>query len=222
MTLPILPGFLHAGFECSTHRDRNLRQDRRDFAYAARSLRPRGLPQAAQPRNSRRRDGVRWNVVDRRGRLDFSSALPFIEAAEEEGIVVIWDLFHYGYPDDLHPFDPNFIPRFASYCYGFARLMAAHSRQIPFYTPVNEISFFAWAGADGDLFAPRVGGRGDELKRLLVRAAIAGMEALLAVDPRAGSFIATLWFTSWRRMIRLIFAAKPNISTITSFMRRGT
>lgn len=185
MTLPLLPGFLHAGFECSTHLDRNLQRvdeisltqhDRhvRDDYHRLRSL---GIRVA--------RDGVRWNLIDRNGRLDFSSVLPFIEAAEAEDITVIWDLFHYGYPNDLDPFQPEFVGRFAEYCYAFARILARRCHRVPFFTPVNEISFFAWAASDGDLFAPRLPGRGPELKRVLVRAAIAGMEALLAVDSRA-------------------------------------
>jgi hypothetical protein len=185
MTLPFLPGFLHAGFESSSHLDCNRRRVdeialtqhdlhvREDY----RRLRALGIRVA--------RDGVRWNLVDQRGRLDFSSVLPFIEAAEAEQITVIWDLFHYGYPDDLDPFQPEFIGRFAEYCYAFARLLAKRGTQIPLYTPVNEISFFAWAATDGGLFAPGRPGWGNELKRILVRTAIAGMDALMAVDPRA-------------------------------------
>jgi hypothetical protein len=185
MSLPLLPGFLHAGFECSTHLDRNLRRiDEISLTEHDRHVREdyhrlRGLGIRVA------RDGVRWPLIDRRGRLDFGSVQPFVEAAEAEGITVIWDLFHYGYPDDIDPFHCDFTSRFADYCYAFARLLARRGHTIPFYTPVNEISFLAWAATDGDLFAPRAAGLGNELKRILVRAAIAGMDALLAVNPRA-------------------------------------
>ena len=185
MSLPLLPGFLHAGFECSNHLDRNLgrvdeisltQHDRhvRDDYHMLRVL---GIRVA--------RDGVRWNLIDRRGRLDFSSVLPFVEAAEAEDITVIWDLFHYGYPDDLDPFQPEFAKRFADYCYAFAQMLAGRNRHVPFFTPVNEISFFAWAATNGGLFVPPASGSGYDLKCALVRASIAGMEALLAAEPRA-------------------------------------
>jgi beta-glucosidase/6-phospho-beta-glucosidase/beta-galactosidase len=182
---PLLPGFLMAGFECSTpiNRDRRrvdelaLTQHDRYVREDYRLLRDHHLTVA--------RDGIRWHLIDRHGRHDFASALPFVEAAEAEGITVIWDLFHYGYPDDLDPFHPDFINRFADYCYAFARLIARRSDAIPFYTPVNEMSYFAWAGGDEGMFAPYLTGRGSELKRLLARTSIAGMNAILCVDSRA-------------------------------------
>ena len=185
MTLPLLPSFFIAGFECSTPINQNLsridelaltqhdRYVREDY----RMLREAGIYAA--------RDGVRWPLVDRRGRLNFASALPFLKAAEAEGITVIWDLFHYGYPEDLDPFTEAFIERFTAYCDAFARLVARHCLGTPFYTPVNEISYFAWAGGDQGRFAPHQQGRGPELKRQLARAAIAGMNAILAVEPSA-------------------------------------
>ncbi|HZP82806.1 MAG TPA: hypothetical protein VFB21_14295 [Chthonomonadaceae bacterium] len=185
MTLPLLPSFVIAGFECSTPINRDLRridelaltQHDRHVREDYRRLRELGICAA--------RDGVRWNLIDQGGRLDFSSVLPFVVAAEAEGITVIWDLFHYGYPDDLDIFSDDFIVRFADYAYAFARLIARRSDAVPFYTPVNEISYFAWAAGDEALFAPHARGRGPELKRQLARAAIAGMDAILAVDARA-------------------------------------
>jgi hypothetical protein len=43
----------------------------------------------------------------------------------------------------------------------------------------------SWAGGDFAIFNPTTRGRGDELKRQLVRASIAAMDAIWAVDPRA-------------------------------------
>src|SRR4051812_41826753 len=97
----LFPGYFMAGFECSTPinshptridevqltgHDRHVRADYR-------RLRSLGIQVA--------RDGIGWDKVDRRGRLDFSPLLAFVEAAEEEGMTIIWDMFHYGYPDDL-------------------------------------------------------------------------------------------------------------------------
>jgi hypothetical protein len=189
----LFPSFFAAGFECSTpiNFDRTrideLASTGHDLDVRAdyRRLRSCGIRTA--------RDGVRWNLVDCAGSLDFSTALPFVAAAEREGITVIWDLFHYGYPDDLDPFDSTFVERFAAYCYAFARLLVerGHGEEIAgasgwrFYTPVNEISFFAWAGGEVGIFAPFQIGRGADLKRRLAEAAIAGIDAIRAADPRA-------------------------------------
>ena len=50
--------------------------------------------------------------------------------------------------------------------------------------PINEISFWSWAGGSLGYINPAVERRGNELKSILVRAAIAAIEALKDVDPR--------------------------------------
>jgi hypothetical protein len=52
---------------------------------------------------------------------------------------------------------------------------------------VNEIAYFAWAGGDHALMNPRATGRADELKRQLVRAALAGTAAARAAPRARGS-----------------------------------
>ena len=108
-----------------------------------------------------------------------------LRAAEAEGAEVIWDLLHYGWPDDLDIWTPGFVDRFAA----FARAAAAHFREttdaVPFWCPVNEISFLAWAGGDAAYLNPFARGRGFELKVQLARAALAAMHELRAADPRA-------------------------------------
>jgi hypothetical protein len=51
-------------------------------------------------------------------------------------------------------------------------------------TPINEISFLSWAGGDHADLNPYHRGRGAELKRQLVRAAIEGMAAIKRACPR--------------------------------------
>jgi len=174
-----------AGFECSTpinrhgqrvdqivatHHDHFLDDD-----YAM--LRRSGIRAA--------REGVRWHLIDQGGRCDLTSLRPFVDAALRWGIVPIWDLFHYGYPEDLDPFSAEFVRRFADYCYTVARYLDRRMDGTLFFTPVNEISYFAWAGGDQGLFAPHASGRSWELKVNLVRAAIAGIEAIWAVNGKA-------------------------------------
>src|SRR5918911_506787 len=47
------------------------------------------------------RDGVRWPLIERAGRFDFSSLAPMALAARRQGIQICWNLCHYGWPDDL-------------------------------------------------------------------------------------------------------------------------
>ena len=54
-----------------------------------------------------------------------------------------------------------------------------------YFTPVNEPSFFAWAGGEVGRFAPHCNGRGTELKIVLARAGIAGINAIRAALPGA-------------------------------------
>ena len=90
-----------------------------------------------------------------------------------------------GYPDDLDPFDQAFVPRFAELAYRFALWLRAQVDGPRFYVPLNEPSFFAWAGGDSGWFAPFLSGRGWELKLALVRAGLAATDALRAADPSA-------------------------------------
>ncbi len=132
------------------------------------------------------RETVRWPLVDRgRGKYDFSSVEPFVEAARRHGIDIIWDLFHYGFPRDVDLWSAEFPERFADYCYAVGRYISARSEGTCMFTPVNEPSFMAYAGGEKGLFAPHCQGRGWELKVSLVRAAIAGIEALWAASPGA-------------------------------------
>ncbi len=132
------------------------------------------------------RDGLRWHLVEPfPGRYDFSSVTPFLIAARDSGTQVIWDLLHYGLPEGLDVFAPVFVTRFAR----FARAVAQHRRElcddVPYWCPINEISFHSWAGGDVGYLNPFARGRGFELKVQLARAAIAAMAELRAVDARA-------------------------------------
>lgn len=131
------------------------------------------------------REAIRWPLVDRGGHYDFSTVEPFVAAALEQGFDVIWDLFHYGYPDDIDPFSAAFVGRFARYCRAAARFVAERMPGACWFTPVNEASFFAWAGGEVGRFAPHARGRGFELKLALARAAIRGIEAIREVCPDA-------------------------------------
>jgi hypothetical protein len=131
------------------------------------------------------REAIRWPLVDRDGRYDFSSVEPFAEAAAVHGCDVVWDLFHYGYPDGLDPFGDAFADRFAAYCGAAARFVRDRSAGPCWFTPVNEPSYFAWAAGEVGLFAPHAHGRGAQLKVALARAAIRGIDAIRRACPDA-------------------------------------
>ncbi|MDQ4075671.1 MAG: glycosyltransferase [Chloroflexota bacterium] len=131
------------------------------------------------------RDGIRWHLVDRGGSYDFSSLSPMVEAANRHGIQVIWSLCHFGWPDDLGVFGPHFVSRFARYCREVARFLRENSDGVPFFTPINEISFLAWAAGEVGYIYPFMRRRGPELKLQLVRAVLAGCDAIWEIDSRA-------------------------------------
>ena len=131
------------------------------------------------------RDGLCWPQLEGEGGYDFSALLSMLDAARQHEMQVIWTVFHYGHPDDLDIFSPAFVDRFARYCKALAQLVHDHSERVPFYTPINEISFLAWAAGDVGYIYPFGVGRGMELKCQIVRAAIAGIEAIWQVSPQA-------------------------------------
>lgn len=132
------------------------------------------------------RDGVRWHLVERSpGRYDFSSLLPMVRAAREAGVQVIWDLCHYGWPEGLDIFQPAFVDRFAELARAVTERIAEESDEPPVFAPINEISFWSWAGGDTAHLDPYGTGRGFELKAQLVRACLAAVDAIWSVEPRA-------------------------------------
>ena len=183
---PLFGSMLMGGFECAAHRLRTGRRldvaattghDRR-AAEDYRLLRDHGMTAA--------RDGLCWHRIERRpGYYDWSGLLPMLRAARDSGTTVIWDLLHYGVPDDIDLFSAEFIDRFASFARHAARVIASETDAAPVFTPVNEISFWADAGGETAALTPFALGRGAELKRQLVLAALAASAEVRAIDARA-------------------------------------
>ncbi|WP_198598271.1 beta-glucosidase [Mangrovicella endophytica] len=178
--------FFLAGFECSTHRRADgsrldlLASSQHDIHADKDYRRLRALGIAAA------RDGVRWHRIEvSPHHYDWSSAEPMVEAARQAGMQVVWDLCHYGWPDDIDIWSPEFVERFAAFAAAAARHIARGSSTPLWFCPVNEISYWAWAGAEVGLINPATHGRGAELKRQLVRAAVAAMKAIGAEHPDA-------------------------------------
>jgi hypothetical protein len=184
-----LPGrlfrsFWIAGFECSCQINSAgarldmtaaLQHDR----YAAqdyRLLREVGIATA--------RDGLRWHLIDREGCYNWSSWTPMLDAGRDLGVQIVWDLCHYGWPDGLDIFSAEFPRRLAAFSAAAARVQRQHTGEPGFFVPINEINFFTWA-ATRDLIFPKAYGRDDELKRQLVRSALAASDAIWSEDAEA-------------------------------------
>lgn len=181
---PLFSSRLLGGFECSSHRRRDgLRLDliaatrHAEFALEDyRRLSELGIKTA--------RDGIRWHLIEASpNNFDFSSVERQMEAANETGVQVIWDLFHYGYPEHIDIFSSEFPSRFAQLGYNFARYFVRSADGPLYFVPVNEISFFSFIAGEIARFYPFAAGRGDEMKRQLVRAAVEAIKAVRAVLP---------------------------------------
>jgi beta-glucosidase/6-phospho-beta-glucosidase/beta-galactosidase len=188
MSTGLFRSFFLGGFECSTHRLRSgkrldLIHSTRHDEFAAsdyRLLQSHGILTA--------RDGLRWTLIEpREGVYDFSSATGMLRAARETDMQVIWDLWHYGWPDGLDLFSPAFITRFVAFAKEAIKHISDYT-DVPLVSPINEISFFSWAGGEGGIFNPFAKHRGDDVKRQLVRASIEAIRAMREINPAVRVF----------------------------------
>jgi hypothetical protein len=182
----LFQSFFIGGFECATHYRRDRRRldltaaTRHDLNAEAdyRMLAEHGIRTV--------RDGLRWHLIETSpGYYDWSSFLLMLRAVRETGTQVIWDIAHWGWPEDIDIWSPVFIDRFARFAGAVAQVVRDETDEAPIYVPVNEISFWSWAGGSLGFIGPLARERGDELKAILVQAAIAAIEAVRRVEPRA-------------------------------------
>jgi beta-glucosidase/6-phospho-beta-glucosidase/beta-galactosidase len=183
----IFPTFFLSGFECSTFdwRDQGRRNLVKETLHAEHAdedyalLRSLGIAVA--------REGIPWPLVEREGSYDFTLLEPFIAAMNRHQILPIWDLCHYGYPDDADPFGPDFAERFANYARAAAEYVVARVRGPHFFTPINEITFFGFMGGEWGWAAPFRNTKEERfaLRRALCAADIAAVKAIREVDSEA-------------------------------------
>jgi beta-glucosidase/6-phospho-beta-glucosidase/beta-galactosidase len=178
----MMPGpfdsFFQAGFECSSHRRTDgVRLDLIGATSHGRHVLG-DYRQCAGLGFRTLRDGLRWHLIEKEpGRYDWSSWLPMLEAAEQAGVQVIWDLFHYGSPDHVDQASPDFPKRFTDFAVAALEVRESMCGKPPLICPLNEISFICWAVEVG--YFPRVGPKQmGWLKRHLVRTAVAACTAI--------------------------------------------
>ena len=170
--------FFQAGFECSSHR----RKDgvRLDLIRATSHDRhvSSDYRQCVELGLRTLRDGLRWHLIEKSpGTYDWSSWLPALEAAEQQGLQIIWDLFHYGSPDCIDQGAADFPERFTAFAMAALEVHQSVSRSPATICPINEINFLSWAVDEG--YFPKAGP--DEkgwFKRQLVRAGIMAARAI--------------------------------------------
>jgi hypothetical protein len=131
------------------------------------------------------REGIRWSHVEKRPyEYDWSTVAMMIRQGKICGIQQIWDLCHFGFPDDLTPLHPMFSRRFTSLCRAFVQFYSSQDAMRPLIViPINEVSFLSWLGGDVRGTSPYCVGQGWEVKYRLMRAYIEGVAAMREVDP---------------------------------------
>lgn len=183
----IFPTFFLSGFECSTFlwKDgvrRNLVEETGHHDCALedyRILQELGIAVS--------REGIPWPMADKGGEYAFACIDPMIDAMRQTKITPIWDLCHYGYPDDVDPFTDAFTERFSRYCSAAAEYVSARLPGPYFFTPINEITFFSFCGGEWGWVAPYKTNRQtrEALRLALCKASIAGVKAIREVLPDA-------------------------------------
>ena len=177
--------FWMAGFECADHL--NKYGDRVDLLNATSHLKhPLEDYQLLAPFELKTvREGIQWSRVEPKPyTYDWTSVELLMDAAELSGIQQVWDICHFGFPDDLTPLHPNFASRFEALCCAFVKF---HKSKKPLHllivTPINEVSFLAWLGGDACGTSPYCVRQGWEVKYHLMKAYIRGVAAMKAIDP---------------------------------------
>ncbi|MFL1461142.1 beta-galactosidase [Roseococcus sp. DSY-14] len=183
--------FALGGFEGSTHR----RRDRRrvdTIASSAHDLHAaRDYALMRELGIGATREALRWHLIEpAEGRYDWSSVLPILRAARAHGVEVVWDVCHWGVPEGLDVMSTAFPARAARLARAFARLLREEGAPAAGWVPMNEMSFWAWAGGDMGHFEPWLEGQGDALKRQLFHGHLAVVEALRAAGERAPVIVA--------------------------------
>jgi len=150
------------------------------------------------------RESIGWRLAESGdGRIDLGRALRVQASAHRHGLQVLWTLMHYGLPAGLSLHGDTLVPRLARFAAEVARVLGPGelaAGHVPVFTPVNEISFLAWAASQPGMFAPPnnfppgpgwTGAAesahisGYTVKRRLAAAAIAAVHSIRAELPAA-------------------------------------
>lgn len=130
------------------------------------------------------REGVQWSVVESTpNHYNFDTVRKMMEIGRSMGVQQIWDLCHFGFPNDLSPIDPSFTKRFVSFCTAFGNFFVENfGKSELIITPINEVSFLSWLGGDVAGTVPFCVNQGWSVKYKLMEAYIQGIRTLKAIN----------------------------------------
>ena len=131
------------------------------------------------------REALRWHLIGE-GTRDWSSAQVQVEAALLMGVEIVWDICHWGVPDGMDVMAPDWPKRLADFAHDAAQMLRREGGAVAGWVPVNEMSFWAWAGGHMGYFGPHLTDQGDALKRQLVhghRAVVNALRQLGRAEP---------------------------------------
>jgi beta-glucosidase/6-phospho-beta-glucosidase/beta-galactosidase len=130
------------------------------------------------------REGIRWSFIEKQPyQYDFSIVSEMIKAAKHYNIQQVWDLCHFGYPDDLSPLHPMFAKRFAALCLAFIEFYrSVNPSETLIIIPINEVSFISWLGGEVCATTPYCNGNGWHVKYKLMQAYIEGVAIIKQAD----------------------------------------
>ena len=131
------------------------------------------------------REGIRWSQVEIAPyQYDWSTVEYMLDCGKKKNIQQLWDICHFGFPDDLTPLHPLFPRRFAALCGEFVKFYRSkNASEELIVTPINEVSFLSWLGGDCRGTSPYCVGQGWEVKYRLMKAYIEGVIAMKEIDP---------------------------------------
>ncbi len=177
--------FWMAGYECTDQL--NVHGDRVDFLHVTGHLDAIDMDYKLLGKFGIKtvREGVRWSRVEVSPyRYNFQTLGRMLRSGKENGIQQIWDICHFGFPDDLTPLHPKFPDRFAALCEAFLKFYKSFGFAEPLIvTPINEVSFISWLGGEVAATSPFCRRNGWEVKYALMQAYIKGIEAFKQIDP---------------------------------------
>ena len=176
--------FFMGGYECADHINRSGKRVNllKETEHDARTRDDYRLLTALGMKVAR--EGICWSEVEIAPFVfDFSEVKSRIDAAAEEGVQIIWDLCHFGYPDGMIPTHPQFPERFMSLCRAFALFHKKATSDPLYVVPINEISFLSWHSGDVRGTVPFAINSGFDIKYHLCKAAIEGIKVLRQTDP---------------------------------------
>ena len=177
--------FWMAGFECTDKQ--NAFGNRVDFLKETGHLEmlEEDYVMLAQVKMKTVREGLRWSQVEKTPYVyDWTDVKRMILAARGHAIQQVWDLCHFGYPDDLTPLHPMFARRFAAFSRAFVQMYRELEPDgVLVVTPINEVSFISWLGGDAGATPPYCHNNGWHVKYMLMKAYIEAIERMHEVDP---------------------------------------